>query len=195
MPRQKGGASASYTFGSSAVAPGAPYATEVISKPACLSAQPPGALTAYTPPNQGGLPGFGGGGRRKRRAKRSGTKRRGTKRSNNKKRRRGLKTRRARGGGWSMSGAPLDGPNVLTDVVPTGCRGAHYQQGGAPGGVASPFYTAQTAGYGFAPSSWQGASGAPVNIQVPYNPNGLNQACLKTGGGKRRGKKRGTKRR
>lgn len=186
MPGQKGGASASYTFGSSAVAPGAPYATEVISKPACLSAQPPGALTAYTPPNQGGLPGFGGGGRRKRR---------GTKRRNNKKRRRGLKTRRARGGGWSMSGAPLDGPNVLTDVVPTGCRGAHYQQGGAPGGVASPFYTAQTAGYGFAPSSWQGASGAPVNIQVPYNPNGLNQACLKTGGGKRRGKKRGTKRR
>ena len=193
MPTQKGGASASYTFGSSAVAPGAPYATEVIAKPACLSAQPPGALTAYTPPNQGGLPGLGGGGRRRRkRTKRSGSKRSGSKRSRGGKKRRGLRTRRARGGGWSMSGAPLDGPNVLTDVVPTGCRGAHYQQGRAPGGSASPFYTAQTAGYGFAPSSWQGASGSPVNIQVPYNPNGLNQACLKTGGGKR---KRGTRRR
>jgi hypothetical protein len=85
-----------------------------------------------------------------------------------------------------MSGAPLDGPNVLTDVVSTGCRAAHYQRGGTPGGVASPYYTAQTAGYSFAPSSWQGASGAPVNLQVPYNPNGLNQACLKTGGGELR---------
>lgn len=192
MDKQKGGASASYTFGSSAVAPGAPYATEVIAKPACLSADPPGMLTSYTPPNNGGLPGFKGGARRRKRAlKQSKRIRRSS--SSKRSKRRGLRTRRARGGGWSMTGAPLDGPNVLRDVVPTGCRGAHYQNGGAPGGSASPFYTAQTAGYGFTPSSWQGASGAPVNIQVPYNPNGLNPACIKTGGGKR--KKRGTKRR
>ena len=190
MSTQKGGASASYTFGSSAVTPGAPYATEVIAKPACLSAQPPGMLTSYTPPNNGGLPGLSGGGKRhgskrhgsKRQAKRQ-AKRYGTK---DRRKRRGLRTRRVRGGGWSMSGAPLDGPNVLTDVVSTGCRAAHYQRGGTPGGVASPYYTAQTAGYSFAPSSWQGASGAPVNLQVPYNPNGLNQACLKTGGGELR---------
>ena len=193
---QRGGASASYTPAPYAVSEGAPYAQVIVPGSACQAATPSGHLAGYTPPGHGGLPGFAGGGKR-----RSGSSRRrkGSRRSGSSKRRGRRGTRRVRGGGWTSNlAAPVDGPNVLAPYVSTGCRGAHFQQGGAPGGVASPFYTAGNAGYGFSPSDWKGSDGTPAAIPVGYPAAGLNPACFKTaGGGKRskRGSKRGDKRR
>lgn len=69
------------------------------------------------------------------------------------------------------SGASL-GLSGYPEVVSLGgCEGGAplRQQGGAPGGVGSPYTIAPTAGYGNVPSPWVSAVGAPVEIQVPYN--------------------------
>ena len=203
--RQSGGAGNSYSFGA-AVTPGAPYASEVVRASSCMAADRPGMIAGYSPPGLGGLPGMAGGGRR-RRGKRSGSKRsgskRGSKRSGSKRgsKRSGKKGRSMklmRGGRYVVAGAPFPesssvGPNVYAPVAKLGCN---YQGGGGGLGADNLAYAAPTAGYGNNPSPWVGATGAPVLLQAPYDARTMNQACIKTGGGRRRSKrsKRGSKR-
>lgn len=69
------------------------------------------------------------------------------------------------------------------------------QMGGASSTAA---YYAPTAGYASQASTFKDSVGGPVMIQLPYEARAMNQACLKTGGGKRKHKRkqtRGTKRR
>lgn len=141
-----------------------------------MAATRPGMIAGYSPPGLGGLPGMAGGSRRRRRSKRS-------KRSR----------RRQRGGRYTTEpGAPYAsvGPNVFTPVSKLGCG---FQGGG--GGVDLAAYSAPTAGYTNQPSTWVGASGAPVLLQAPYDARTMNQACIKTGGGRRRARKSRMKRR
>ena len=71
------------------------------------------------------------------------------------------------------------GPNVYAPVSKLGCN---FQGGGAD----TVGYYAPTAGYSNQPSSWVGATGAPVLLQPPYAAASMNQACLKTGGGRKK---------
>lgn len=172
--RQNGGGGNSYSFGA-AVTPGAPYASEVVGASSCMAANRPGMITGYSPPGLGGLPGMAGGSRRRRRAKG----------------RRGTKGRRMRGGRYMVAPAAYPasssvGPNVYAPVSKLGCN---FQGGGGADTVA---YQAPTAGFTNQPSSWVGQTGAPVLLQAPYEARTMNQACLKTGGGKRR-RRRGRK--
>jgi len=189
--RQSGGDGNSYSFGA-AVTPGAPYASEVMRGSSCMAADRPGMIAGYSPPGLGGLPGMAGGGRRRRGHKRSGHKRshkRSYKRSGYK--RGGRSMKRLRGGRYMVSGAPFPesssvGPNVFAPVAKMGCN---YQGGGGGLGADNLAYAAPTAGYGNNPSSWVGATGAPVLLQAPYDARTMNQACIKTGGGRRRSKR------
>jgi hypothetical protein len=213
--KQRGGASASYSFGSSSVAPGAaPYAQEVIPGSACdATSARPGAISGYSPPGHGGLPGYAGGGRSLKAKYKKFSKRV----MNSLRKRFG---RKMRGGRWTTDlASPLgaSGPNVFAPTVRLGCEGGTpYTQvpppmnGGAPQadsayyaaplgrGPDSAFYQAPNAGYGNQASSWTSSTGTPSLVQVPYQAGSMNQACLKTGGGKKRtrkakrkGKKRG----
>jgi hypothetical protein len=160
----------------------------------CMAAARPGMVAM---PTTGlGLPGMSmrGGARR---GKRSGTKRSGT--------------RKQRGGRYSFDFTPLTGaapwagagpqairipcegstPNPLNPGPHTPSTQPPIQRGGV-GRVDSAFYAAPTAGYTNVPSTWVGSTGAPSLLQTPYEARTMNQACLKTGGGRRR---RGTKRR
>lgn len=168
--RQGGGGGNSYSFGA-AVSPGTPYAPEVIGGASCMGANRPGMVAGYSPPGLGGLPGMAGGSRRRRR--RGGG--RGSKRM------RGSKRRRMRGGRYMVAPAAYPesssvGPNVYAPVSKLGCN---FQGGG---GADTAAYYAPTAGYSPQPSSWVGATGAPVLLQAPYDARSMNQACLKTGG-------------
>jgi hypothetical protein len=201
--RQGGGGSASYGFGP-AVSPGAPYASEVVAKSACLATPRPGELTGYTPPGMGGLPGFGGGGRRKKMniyRKSVAAMRRLTRKV------RGMFKRKMRGGRYTVDvGAAVGGPNVFVPNTRIGCEGGlvntsppgaaanpvPMRQSGGVGGVDSAYYAAPTAGYGNQPSTWVSSTGTPSLLQVPYAAREMNQACVKTGGGKR--SKRSTRR-
>lgn len=202
--RQGGGGSASYGFGP-AVSPGAPYASEVVAKSACLATPRPGELTGYTPPGMGGLPGFGGGGRRKKTnmyRKSVAAVRRLTRKV------RGMFKRKMRGGRYTMDvGSAVGGPNVFVPVQRIGCEGGlvntsppgaaanpvPMKQSGGVGGIDSAKYEVPTAGYGNQPSTWVSSTGTPSLLQIPYDARGgISQACLKTGGGKR--SKRGTRR-
>lgn len=182
--RQNGGGGNSYSFGA-AVSPGTPYASEVVGGASCMAANRPGMIAGYSPPGLGGLPGMAGGSRRRRRNKGG----RGSKRAS--KRMRGSKRRRMRGGRYMVAAAPYPesssvGPNVYAPVSKLGCN---FQGGGGADTVA---YYAPTAGYSQQPSSWVGATGAPVLLQAPYDARSMNQACLKTGGAYgRRGGRRG----
>jgi len=134
-------------------------------------------IAGYSPPGLGGLPGMAGGSRKVRR----GAKRRGSKR------------RRQRGGRYMVAAAPYPesssvGPNVYAPVSKLGCN---FQGGGGADTVA---YYAPTAGYSQQPSSWVGATGSPVLLQAPYAAGAMNQACLKTGGGRRRRRGRKSRR-
>jgi len=180
--KHSGGGSSAYTFGQ-AVAPGAPYASQVVPVSACQAVARPGEIMGYSPPGRGGLPGFGGGGSR-RRSKRT------------------RRQRSIRGGGWTVNtAAPLGGPNVLVDntrIRPCtfggGRRSSKKQRGGASllGSPDLAAYQAPNAGYTNNPSPWVSSSGAPVLLQQPYAASAMNPACIKTAGG---GKKRQTKRR
>lgn len=190
--RQNGGDGNSYSFGA-AVAPGAPYASEVVQGSACMAAARPGMISGYSPPGLGGLPGMAGG---RRRSKRRGTKRskrsKSTKRSKRTKRtkRRGTKrTKRQRGGRYMVAPAayPADsssGPNVFAPVIKG--NSCESQIGGGADTLA---YSAPTAGYTNQPSPWVASTGAPVLIQAPYEARSMNPACIKTGGGRKRGKR------
>ena len=183
--KQRGGASAAYTFGQ-AVAPGAPYASEVVPKSACQAVPRFGEISNYHPPGMGGLPGFGGGGSKRRRG--------------------GRRTRRQRGGRYTVDvGATTGGPNPIVPVQriaceggmvntsppgaapnPTPMRGGRRRQHGGVGGVDSAYYAAPTAGYSNQPSTWVSSTGTPSLLQTPYEARTMNQACLKTGGGRKR---------
>jgi hypothetical protein len=176
--RQGGGGGNSYSFGP-AVSSAAPYASSVIGSSSCMAAARPGMISGYTPPGLGGLPGMAGGRRRGRKTR-------------NKRRRRSQ-----RGGRYTtVPGAPYagsTGPNTFMPIAKLGCN---YRGGGSRkrmykhkgGGADTVAYYAPTAGYGNQPSSWTASTGAPVLIQTPYNAGSMNQACLKTGGGRRRRK-------
>jgi len=166
--RQSGGAGNSYSFGA-AVSPGTPYASEVVGGASCMAVARPGTMGGYSPPGLGGLPGMAGGSRRRRSSKRAS--KRGSK--------------RMRGGRYTVAPSPYPassstGPNVFAPVSKLGCN---FQGGGGADTVA---YQAPTAGFSNQPSSWVGQAGAPVLLQAPYEARAMNQACLKTGGGKRR---------
>ena len=172
--RQTGGGGNSYSFGA-AVSPGTPYASEVVGGASCMATTRPGTLGGYSPPGLGGLPGMAGGSRRRR-----GRGRRGSK-------------RRQRGGRYMVSPAAYPassstGPNVYAPISKLGCN---FQGGGGQDTVA---YSAPTAGFSNQPSTWVGQAGAPVLLQAPYEARSMNQACLKTGGGRRRrARRRGRK--
>jgi hypothetical protein len=182
--KQRGGESNAYSFGQ-AVAPGAPYASEVVRMSACQAVHRPGEIMGYSPPGRGGLPGMGGGGRKYKKftlkqLKRLQKKKRGT-----------------RGGGWTVNtSAPLGGPNVLLDntkIRPCtwgggGKRRRNRKHRGGGSLLGSPdlaAYAAPTAGYSNTPSSWLSSTGSPVMIQPPYEARTMNPACIKTGGGKK----------
>ena len=200
---QKGGDSVSYGFGS-AVSAGAPYASEVVAKEACVAAVRPGTLVGYSA-GSGGLPGFAGGSRRvkgNKRGKRSGKFFLQTLLNSTRKFLFG-KGKKQRGGRYTVDvGATTGGPNPIVPVTriqpegglvntaPPGAapNPAVFQKGGV-GGVASPVYYAPTAGYGNTASTWVSSTGSPSMLQTPYEARALNPACLKTAGGGRRRRK------
>ena len=202
--KQRGGDSASYGFGA-AVSPGAPYAAEVVAKEACLAATRPGTLVNYSA-GSGGLPGLTGGGTRRKRKQRGG--KRFSLKNIMKSARSFFLGKRAKkqcGGRWTADvGATTGGPNPYVPVTRIACEGGmvntsppgaapatmSFKQMGGVGGVASPYYSASTAGYGNTASTWVSSTGTPSLLQTPYEARTLNPACLKTGGGKRRNKRR-----
>jgi len=205
---QRGGDSASYGFGP-AVSAGAPYASEVVAKEACVAAVRPGTLVGYSA-GTGGLPGFAGGSRRikgNKRGKRSGKFFLQGFINSTRKFFFG-KGKKQRGGRYTVDvGATTGGPNPIVPVVriqpegglvntaPPGAapNPAVFQKGGV-GGVASPVYYAPTAGYGNTASTWVSSTGTPSLLQTPYEARALNPACLKTAGGGRRRKNKKSKR-
>jgi hypothetical protein len=184
---QRGGGAGigGYTFGGP-ITPGAPVGNtaEVLPMDSCQAATRFGLVSQSTGAGTG-LPGMRGGKRRGR----------GTKRHS--------RRRPQRGGryGFDLSApvapaAPWAGG--IPQVMRIPCEAArpnplNAQAGGAPGGTGSPYMTAQTAGYTNEPSPWVGSTGAPSMIQAPYAAGTMNPACLKTGGGRKRGH-RGSKR-
>jgi hypothetical protein len=182
-----GGLGQSYSFNPAPLIPGADTGISFQPQSSCMAEVRPGTIVAPMP-GAGGLPGMGGGGRRKR-----GTR--------GKKGRRGSHKRRQRGGRYSFD---LGQPSLIAAGPPWGagipqvmsipCESARHNplnlQSGGVGGVDSAFYVAPTAGYTNTPSSWVASTGAPVQVQTPYDAGSMNQACLKTGGGRR---KRGRK--
>ena len=207
--KQSGGDSASYGFGP-AVSPGAPYAAEVVAKEACLAATRPGTLVNYSA-GSGGLPGLTGGGTRRKRKQRGG--KRFSFKNIMKSARSfflGKRAKKQRGGRWTADvGATTGGPNPYVPVTRIACEGGmvntsppgaapatmSFKQMGGVGGVASPYYSASTAGYGNTASTWVSSTGTPSLLQTPYEARTMNPACLKTGGGKRRNKRRNKSRR
>lgn len=178
-----GGLGQSYSFGAPIVA-GLGNAAEVVPMSSCLAAARPGMVAA---PSTGlGLPGLAGGGRRRRRSSR--------------------KMRTQKGGRYSFDlSAPVAGGTPwgtgIPQVMKIPCEGATHNplnatplRGGGGLGASSLAYYAPTAGYGNTPSGWVGSAGAPVMVQTPYDARAMNQACLKTGGG-RRSRRRSTRRR
>lgn len=186
--KQRGGDSASYGFGQ-AVTPGAPYASEVVAREACMAATRPGTLVNYSA-GTGGLPGFAGGSRRvKRKSSRFSLKKLFNKACSLFK-----VKRRQRGGRWSANvGSTTGGPNPFVPVSRLGCEsgiplsqsGVPLKQMGGVGGVSSPYYAAPTAGYTNMASKWVDSTGTPSLLQLPYEARTVNPACLKTGGGKK----------
>lgn len=216
---QRGGDSAAYSFGS-AVAPGAPYASEVIAKSACQAVPRPGELGNYSAPSMGGLPGFGGGGRRRRNVSFSLKNVKRTLNAAARGTRKFLRRLGQRGGRYTMdtAAAYASGPNVFLPATRIPCEGStpnplnpgphtpssqpplrggarrSRAQHGGVGGVDSAAYYAPTAGYSNQPSTWVSSTGTPSLLQIPYEAKAMNPACLKTGGGKRRNRKRGSRR-
>lgn len=180
-----GGLGQSYSFGAPIVA-GLGNSAEVVPMSSCLAAARPGMVA---PPSTGlGLPGLAGGARRRRSSRRH----------------RG-RSRTQKGGRYSFDlSAPVAGGTPwgtgIPQVMKIPCEGSVPNplnqaplRGGGTLGSSSLAYYAPTAGYGNTPSGWVGSAGAPVMVQTPYDARAMNQACLKTGGG--RGKKRRSTRR
>lgn len=178
-----GGAGQIYAFTGEPIMPGLGNAAVNQAQSSCLAVTPFGAVGSVNP---GGLPGFRGGSRMAQ-----------------------------QGGRYGFDLSQQIAPSTpflggIPPVVSIPCEGAYSNplnpstgapvqpnlpvQSGGVGGVDSAFYAAPTAGYGNTASTWVGSTGAPSMLQIPYDARSMNQACLKTGGGKRRGKRSGTKR-
>ena len=205
---QSGGASATYSFGSSPVAAGAPYAQTVIPGSACQAATKFDHIAGYVPPGRGGLPGYAGGGRRTLKKKKT------SKNSYSKFSKHILKyikfytgtskksRRRQRGGaGYSVDvSQTTGGPNPFVPVAKGTCEGgpvttAQYtapgvlRQSGGVGGVDSAFLQMQNAGYSNEVPKWIASTGTPGGgslIQQPYAATSMNPACIQTGAGRRK---------
>ena len=170
-----------YSFGA-AVAPEAPYSSQVIGGPPlipdCLEATRPGLAGPVQ--GTGGLPGFAGGGSEE------------------------LANMLKQGGRYTfdLSTGPINGigsagPSAgMAEVSRIGCEGGLVNTS-PPGASANPtplqnggnsslLYTAPTAGYDNKPSEWVSSAGSPSLLQIPYEARTMNQACLKTGGGRKR---------
>lgn len=168
-----GGLGQSYTFGAPIV-PGLGNAAEVVPMSSCLAAARPGMVA---PPSTGlGLPGLAGGARRKRGNRRARTQKGGRYSFD-------LSQPIAGGTPWG-SGIPQVMRIPCEGSVPNPLNQAPLRGGGGLGSSSLAYY-APTAGYGNTPSGWVGSAGAPVMVQTPYDARAMNQACLKTGGGKR----------
>ena len=85
-------------------------------------------------------------------------------------------------------------PSTQPPIMGGGGTRRNRRQSGGVWGVDSAAYYAQTAGYGNTPSAWVSSTGTPSMLQTPYAAGAMNPACLKTGGGKRSGKRRGNMR-
>ena len=209
---QRGGASATYSFGSSAVAPGAPYATEVVAGSACQAATKFDHISNYVPPGRGGLPGYAGGGKRKRSTKKKHIGHKFAEFS-----KRVLKSlhffkkgsRKQRGGAPYVVnvGQTTGGPNPIVPITKGACEGgpvttvqysAPGVQRGGVGGVGSEFLQMTNAGYSNETPKWVSSTGTPGGgslIQQPYAPTSMNPACFHTGGARRGSKRKGKGRR
>ena len=208
--RQLGGTgSYAYSFGGP-VAPGAPYAAEVIRAPACQQATPGGFLNSVP---QHGLPGMYGG-RYTNTFEVVGSA--------------GIPVMNPQSIGCEGARSnPLNqvGPSRITELAPStvlpgpgvpygtamgpftriGGRRRHRgsrtkgskrrKQRGGVGGVGSEFYIAPRAGYTFLPSDLAGGTGGgladgqtPFALNVPYSSSDKpNPACGTTGGARRKG--------
>lgn len=189
-----GGLGQSYTFNPTPLVAGADTGISFKPESSCMASMRPGTIVG-APLGNGGLPGMGGGGRRRRGTRGRKGKKQGTRR------------RRQKGGRYSFDlstsstfgGTPWG--SGIPQVMSIPCESARSNplnlQAGGVGGIDSAFYVAPTAGYTNNPSTWVGAAGAPVQIQTPYDAGAMNQACLKTGGGRRKratkGKRRGVR--
>jgi len=183
VKRTKGGA---YSFGSSAVAPEAPYAQVVVGGPQftpdCLAATRYGLVGPVS--GSGGLPGFSGGGR-------IGPTTHAI-------------TQGMAGGRYMVDvGTNVSNPNGsggpglgnYATITRIGCEGGlvNTSPSGASanpvvlqnGGTHSAAYMAPTAGYDNKPSEWVSSTGSPSLLQIPYEAGTMNPACLKTGGSRR----------
>jgi hypothetical protein len=208
--KQRGGDSATYSFGSSSVSPGAPYAQTVVPGSACQAATKFDAIAGYTPPGRGGLPGYAGGGRRTRKQVRKhlGHKfaefsKRVLKSLHFFKKAKGSRRRQRGGAPYTLNVAQTtSGPNPFVPVSKGSCEGGPVttQQYSAPGvqrggvgGVDSAFLQMQNAGYSNEAPKWTSSVGTPGGgsmVQTPYAAGQMNPACLHTGGRRRGGRAR-----
>ena len=194
-----------YSFGQ-AVAPEAPYAQTVIGgtpgTPDCLASTRPGMASVL--PGTGGLPGFSGGANIKSSASLANAL--------------DFSASIMKGGRYTadVGQGPITnsaGPGMggYPIINRTGCEGGivtaappgatanptpfqQQQQNGGVGGIDSASYTAPTAGYGNAASTWVSSAGSPSLLQQPYDARIMNPACLTTAGGSRRRRKSRTPR-
>jgi hypothetical protein len=170
-----GGLGHSYTLAPPIMA-GVDTGPGVTPQSSCMAVDRPGMIP--TPQTGLGLPGMGGGGRRRRSR---GSKRRGQ---------RGGRYSFDLGSSSTFGGTPYT--SGIPQVVSIPCESARHNplnvQMGGVGGIDSAFYSAPTAGYTNTPSTWVGSTGAPSQLQTPYDARVLNPACMKTGGGRRRTK-------
>ena len=190
-----GGLGQSYTLGAPLI-PGVDTGINFTPQSSCMAEARPGMIS--TPTMGLGLPGMGGGYKRRSKSnKRKSNKRKSNKRKSNKR-----KSSKQRGGRYSFdlsSSSTFGGTpwgSGIPQVMSIPCESArpnplNVQLGGV-GGVDSAFYAAPTAGYTNTPSTWVGTTGAPSMLQTPYDARTINPACLKTGGGRRRSKRRVT---
>lgn len=215
----RGGASATYSFGSSSVSPAtAPYATEVQAGSACQAATKFDAISGYVPPGRGGLPGYAGGGRRRTTRKKHPmhkfaefSKRvlkslhffKKSKKSRGKSRRSNM-----RGGApyiVNVAGTTA-GPNPIVPITKGTCEGGPVttvqysapgvRQVGGVGGVDSQFLQMNESGYQNVKPNWIASTGVPGGgalIQQPYAPYSMNPACVQSGAGKYRKRGKSTR--
>jgi len=197
-----GGLGHTYTFGAPIV-PNLDAGQTVVPQSSCMAVDRFG--TVPMPTTGLGLPGMSGG--RRRGSRRVGRGGRGGRvgrvgRRGSRDLSRDLsRNLRQRGGRYSFDlSAPAPGAAApwaggIPPVMRIPCESSsttanplNKVQMGGVGGIDSAFYAAPTAGYTNTPSSWVGSTGAPSLLQTPYDARTMNAACLKTGGGRRRGR-------
>jgi hypothetical protein len=92
-----------------------------------------------------------------------------------------------RGGRYMIDpGAPLFPGSDAATRSPIACEGSRSpvptMRGGSAPVTMNPMLMVPTAGYAFGADSSKSAIGTPIQIQVPYDAEAMNPACIKTGG-------------